>query len=134
MIYRKSRIPLPSKGLVNTAKKIVVPDQSMSLQEILTRFTRGEPLAVAHPEAYGGNEDLEDELNLDLEKVAKSDLTERDELAEKIRGIRDEHEKAEKTAKQKKAEAQAKAKAEADEKRILDEVEKRTKATGKVAS
>lgn len=103
---------------------IVVPDQSMSLNEILERFTRDEPLPVSFDVAEGGDENLDNPLNIDLEKLAHADLTEKaeyyDALSELGRKYRDEQ----KARSQEKAEAEAKAERE----RIRQELENEQKS------
>lgn len=127
MRYVKSSLPRPSDGLQAKWVNIVVPDQSLTLKDILERFTRGEAMPIARDEQFGGNEDLDDPLNFDLEKLVKADMTERDEVAQKIKEMRVQAEREEKERGRKEAEHKAKAKAAAEEKRIADEVEKRTK-------
>lgn len=96
MKWKSSSIPTPSKGVVYTDKKIVVPNQSMSLEEILHRFTRGEPLAIGREVQYHESDD-------DLEKVSNMDLVDRQEFVEKLKSTRKEYDKQEKA--RKKAEA-----------------------------
>lgn len=78
MKFKSYAFPAPSVGVVSDGKKIVVPNQSMSLQEILERFTREEKLPIGKEINYHESED-------DLEKVAKGDLVDREEFAEKMR-------------------------------------------------
>ncbi|MEM2002456.1 MAG: hypothetical protein QXT77_07425 [Candidatus Methanomethylicaceae archaeon] len=127
MIFRATSIPKPAAGFRITDKTQVVPDKSLTLVEILKRFTRGEALPLGHTVNYGGDEDLDNPLNVDLEKVAFADLTEKDELKQQIEAVQAKHKEEEAVKAKKTAEAKAKAKAEAEEKRIQDEVEKRTK-------
>lgn len=79
-----------SQGMTITAKKQVVPNQSMSLQEILERFTRGEALAIGRgtPE-YHESED-------DLEKLKNSDLVDRQEYLDKLKATQGNYAKQEK--------------------------------------
>lgn len=86
MEFKKSAIPVPSKGTDYSKEvDIVVPDQSMSLQEILERFTRGEPLEVGHDVQDG--DDSDNPLNIDLEKLANSDLVDKAEFVEKLKDV-----------------------------------------------
>lgn len=98
----------------------------MSLEEILRRFTRGEPLDVDMGGEYG-EDDIDNPLNVDLEKLKTADLTEKAEYQERLNEVKTKYEKqeAEKSAKAKKAafEKAEKAKAEA----IEAEVQKRLK-------
>lgn len=86
---------------------IVVPDQSLSLQEILDRFTRNESLPVDMGGEFG-SEDFDNSLNIDLEKMARADLTEKaeyynalEELKKKFKAQESEAEKRQRAAKEK---------------------------------
>lgn len=116
--FKSVAYPTPSDGVsYKDVEDQVVPDDSMSLQEILERFTRREELPIGRAHSYG-NPDVERVLDIDLEKVQFADLTERDAFREQVAQVRATYEKqmAAKAAidKQKAAEA-AKA---AEEKRI----------------
>lgn len=86
-------------------KKHVVPNQSLTLKEILRRFVRKEPLAIGRDGIYN------DSLG-DLEKLANADITEQMETVDAIKaGIaKGEKEKRDRE----KQEADLKAKAEFD--------------------
>jgi len=58
-------------------KSMVMPSQSMSLQEIIQRFTRRESLPIEHEGVYIENMG-------DLEKIAREDVTQRHERAEHV--------------------------------------------------
>lgn len=78
MKFKVKAIPDPSKGVSFVGvKDECVPDQSMSLLEILTRFTRGETLPVGKDAVYHESED-------DLEKVAHMDLVDKEEFRDKL--------------------------------------------------
>lgn len=104
MKFISKAIPEVSKGFATKGGKITVPDQSMSLQEILTRFTRKEKLPIGFDIQYHN-------VDYDLEKVARLDLTERDEFLEFQRSVKRRYEaqQAQKRAQQKAAEEAAKA-------------------------
>lgn len=131
MIFKKSSIPQPSRGYRIKEKDQVVPDQSMSLKEILTRFTRSEPLPVGHNGSYGSDSGIDPEsdspFNIDLEKARHMDLTEKDDFKELVAQAEAEH----KAAEQKKAETGRQKKAEKDkaefEKRVRMEARKLAK-------
>lgn len=78
----------PHKGIKITEPDQVVPDQSLSLKEILTRFVRHEALPVGQRVAYGSEGSLDPEsdspLNIDQEKARYMDLTEKDEFKEMV--------------------------------------------------
>lgn len=98
------------------SKNVTVPNQSMSLQEIIRRFTRKESLPIEKEGTY------EDRFG-DLEKLSRQDITVRLERAGEIKRWRsriqdqiDQAEAARKILEQ-----------EENEKRIQGEVEKRLK-------
>lgn len=66
---------------------LVVPNQSMSLHEILLRFTRKERLPVSHEHIYG--DDIAEKGvpigDLDLEKESRQDIFDMHQRAESIR-------------------------------------------------
>lgn len=121
MEYKKSSIPDPWTGVdYSDVEDTVVPDQSMSLEEILLRFTRGEPLPVGMDVQEG--EDSDNPLNIDLEKIANSDLVDREEFIEKLKEVQRQYNDQE----EQKAQAEAKRKKEEFEK--LDQKRIRTLA------
>lgn len=91
MKYKSIATPAPSVGHRFTSKKAVVPNMSMSLEEILRRFTRGEKLPI-------GNDGNFDDGDDDLEKISHMDLVDREEFTEKLRQTRKawEHQEREK--------------------------------------
>lgn len=89
MKFKSIAIPEPSEGFRITAKKAVVPNMSMSLEEILRRFTRGEKLAI-------GNDGNFDDGDDDLEKISHMDMVDREEFADKLKHTRQAWEKQEK--------------------------------------
>lgn len=103
MKYKSISCPAPSVGIINTSKRLVVPDQSMSLEEILSRFTRGESVAIGHETSYHESED-------DLEKLSRMDLVDKGEYIDKLRQT------------QRNFENQEKRKAERERKRLADEL------------
>lgn len=88
MKYLSISCPLPSKGRPAMGKKMVVPDQSMSLEEILARFTRGEAVPIGRDGSYHESED-------DLEKVSRMDLVDKAEFVEKLKQTQKDFEKQE---------------------------------------
>lgn len=114
MKFKKSSIPEPSVG-TDFSQEIdqVVPDQSMSLEEILTRFTRGEQLPVGMEVQEGDESD--NPLNVDLEKLANSDLVDKEEFIGKLKDLQDRYNQ------QEKAKAQAEAKRKQEEFEKLDQ-------------
>jgi len=71
---------VPVKGQsFKGVKKVVVPSQSMTLQEIIKRFVRNEALPVSKEGVY------EDRYDYDLEKLSKEDLTVQHEVIEEFK-------------------------------------------------
>lgn len=79
MKYISIAAPAPSVGSRTGSKKLTVPNQSMSLEEILRRFTRGEPLAIGREGSFN------EEVDEDLEKLATRDLVDRQEYVDKLK-------------------------------------------------
>lgn len=98
MKYKSFSIPDPVEGQVFTDKKSVLPNQSLSLQEILERFTRGEPLEIGREGAQY------DDGPEDLEKVSHWDLVDRAEFINKLKQTTKHYEKQEKVRLQKEKE------------------------------
>lgn len=63
----------PTKGEVNRQPSMTIPDQTMSLREILQRFAQGLPVTGAKVPVYDEENDLPD--------IRTLDLAERDEYA-----------------------------------------------------
>lgn len=127
MKFINTALPKPSEGISFIGiKDEVVPDQSMSLQEILERFTRGEAIPVGM-QTETGDEDLDNPLNVDLEKMKFADLTDKAEYSEKLEEVKRSYDKQEKKKAAKIAAETAAAQKAAEEKKIQDEVENRLK-------
>lgn len=99
--------------------KLVVPDQSLSLREILKRFTRHEALPIGSNTHYGSDGSIDpesdSEFNIDVEKARYWDLTEKDDFKAMVYAEKARHEKIEKAKADKvKAANAAKQKAEFD--------------------
>lgn len=60
------------------SKKVVIPNQSMTLSEILRRFVKREPLPVSQEGIYHEGE-------YDLEKLAKEDFVVKDEVLDEVK-------------------------------------------------
>lgn len=67
---------LPSRTNNPRRKNRVVPDQSMSIQEIVKRFVRGIPVDVVQRDKV-----YVDQSEIDLEKASRADFAEKAELA-----------------------------------------------------
>lgn len=79
MKFKSIASPEPSKGVKYSGKKLCVPNQALSLKEILARFVRGEPLPIGREGmAYHESED-------DLEKMRHLDLVDRQEYIDKLK-------------------------------------------------
>jgi hypothetical protein len=68
----------PSDGVINNEPSQTIPDQSMTLKELLIRYAKGLPLADAKTPIWEGEEGFD----IDPERL---DLAEVEELAEKAR-------------------------------------------------
>lgn len=89
--YKSIATPAQGKGQSFVGvKKAVVPNQAMSLQEILERFTRGEPLEIGRGE--GQYDDGPD----DLEKLSHMDLVDKAEYVDRLKQTSKQFEKQEK--------------------------------------
>lgn len=63
--FKQKAIPNPSDGLDLSGEELItVPDQSLSLQEILDRFTRKESLPIANDGLYENDNDEVGETDL----------------------------------------------------------------------
>jgi CRISPR/Cas system CSM-associated protein Csm2 small subunit len=69
------------KGQVNKQKSLTVPDQAMSIKQIMERFARGLPIEQFKP-IYDENIDEDSEY---LPDPRTMDLADRQEFAEQIR-------------------------------------------------
>lgn len=91
MKYKSIASPEPSEGTDFTKeKKAVVPNMALSLEEILRRFTRGEPLEIGR---VGASYDDGPE---DLEKIQHMDMVDRAEYSEKFGEIKKAYDRQEK--------------------------------------
>lgn len=77
----------PSVGEVNNEPSMTVPDQAMSIQEMLERFARGLPVGGARAAFYDEENDLPDLRTLDLEERAQLAMSYQDELRELRKGV-----------------------------------------------
>lgn len=132
MKFKKGAIPEePDKGVdFSNEKSIVVPDQAMSLQTILEKFTRGEELAIGMDSEFG-DDNLDNPLNVDLEKLATADLTEKAEFVEELRKVQNDWRSVEKAEAEKAEAERAAAVKAADEKRIRAAARKLAKENSK---
>lgn len=118
MENRKFAYPLPQVDWKKKRPSKTLPDQSMSIQEIVKRFVRGIPVDVPNREAV-----YIDQSEDDLEKLSRMDFAEkaeyarqlgeranemRSEMAEAVRRSKEEREKAESEAASKGSETPAK--------------------------
>lgn len=129
MQFISTSLPAPSKGRsFQGIKKQVVPDLSMSLQEILTRFTRGEAVPVGRDGNFDENADTDD--SVDYEKLAKADLVDKEEHYNKLEEVKKAYEKQEKVKAKKKHEKEEADKKAAFEARVMAEAEKLAQGKG----
>ena len=96
----------------------VVPDQSLSLQEILEKFVRNEEVEVGHPIWYDEDQESMD----DLEKIRNADLVDKDLYIKSLKDIQSKYETEEQQrAENLKKEAWEKALQEAREKALAEQ-------------
>lgn len=103
MKFKAIASPKPAKGQGEFPPSITTPDQSMSLEEILERFTRGEPVAIGRDAKYHDSDD-------DLEKIQTMDLVDREEYVERLKHTQEtfkKQDKARKAAEEKRLENEA---------------------------
>ena len=107
---------------VNDEPSLTIPDQAMTVQELLTRFASGLPLSAGRVPIYEGEEEM-----TDLEKL---DLAEREEILrsarEEIREITERVNKRKLDAQQRNLEEKvaARLKAEADKRAQFEALKK----------
>jgi hypothetical protein len=83
MKYTAINFPKPSEGIsFDPSQSLVIPDQNMSLETILKRFTRGERLGVGQDTFY---DDIDENMDgVDYDKLKGLDLTELDEMRRNV--------------------------------------------------
>lgn len=116
--FKVGAYPAPSKGhrCVNKEGKLTVPDQALSIREILERFTRGEAVPVGMRTGFG-LDDVDNPLNVDFEKLAVADLVDKQEYSDALSELKKRYEAQEerkRTAAAKKAKEDAKVRFEAE--------------------
>lgn len=117
MKYKSCSIPGRSKGLLIDEPSIVVPNQALTLRQILERFTRNQALPVGRTGSFDDGED-------DLEKVGHMDPVDKAEFVEKLKKTQRDYDAQEK--------AKAKARSDALEKeeraKLAEQIRKEEKA------
>jgi len=103
MQFKSLACPPVSEGQKGGRKKQVVPNQAMSLEEILKRFVRNEALPIGREALYHEGED-------DLSKLDDMDPVDKKEYADRQRQIQREFKEQERVKRE-----NAKAKIEAEE-------------------
>ena len=134
MKFRAVAIPDVDPGIDYSEVKVeVVPNQALSLREILTRFSRGESMDVGFSGRFGG-EDADTDESVDLEKLRDFDLVEKEDFVKKQKEVAAKFEAQENRKKAMAEKKAAEEKAAADEERIEKEVEKRSRGRTKDSS
>lgn len=115
--------PAPCVGQAFTDKKSVVPNLALSLQEILERFTRGEPLEIGRGEA------VYDDGDEDLEKLKTMDLVDRAEYVDRMKQVDKTFQRQEKEREKRRQAEMVKLAAEklAGDKKAADEAAEKAK-------
>lgn len=97
-------------------KSVVVPDQSLSIKEIVSRYVRGVPADVIRREAV-----YVDQNDFDLEKLSRMDFAEKAEIASQLKTeaerITSEYNERVTTAKEEQAKKESEENAKAEDKK-----------------
>lgn len=83
----------PSPGKRFTQKSITIPDDAMSIREIMNRFSRGIPVPNERPVYYEGdvlNPDLNTMDLTDLEKYQKGILNKLEDIKHQAKTVQEE--------------------------------------------
>lgn len=125
MIYKALSCPPTYAGRKVSGKKLTVPDQSMSLQEILRRFVRNEPLPIGR-EVFGSDKETDEELlnGHDAEKLGGLDLADKQELIEQQKDVQAKFERDEEHRRKE----QQKKRSDAERAKLRADVEKEVRA------
>lgn len=81
MKFKSVAVPFPAKGQTGFGPILVQPNQAMTLQEILERFTRNESLDIGKMTAY---DEMSDD---DLGKLKFMDLVDQEEFIQRQKEI-----------------------------------------------
>ena len=109
----------PYTGQQFTQKSQTIPNQAMSMRELLTKFAHGQPLTGAKFTPLYGGEDM-DGINMKT-----LDLTDLQDIAEKTKETITNFKKGQENAEKEQLKAQ-------EQQRIDEEVEKRLAEKGKI--
>lgn len=119
----------PEKYEVNNQPSKTVPDQSLSVQEILRRYARGLPLSDVKTPIYEGDENTFPDLS-------KMDLADReqylDEQVIRLQNLKEDLKARSKAIREKEAQ-DLKNQKEAEKQALIDEID-RSKRTGQAVS
>lgn len=83
MKFRTQYTPIPDKGETNSLPSLTIPNEAMSIREILVRYARGLPINGARVPIYDVENDLPDPRKMDLadwEEMRKQVQAELDEI------------------------------------------------------
>lgn len=68
--YKSRNNAEPAKGEVNYSPSLTIPNEAMSLREIMDRYARGLPLSRSNKtEVYHGEEEMPDLHTMDLSEI-----------------------------------------------------------------
>lgn len=96
MTFKNHYNSKPDKGEVNNLPSLTVPDQTMSLREIVRRYAAGYPVEGQKEPQYFGEDD-------DMPDIKKMDLSEIEDYANEYKKHIETFENVKKTAAEKKA-------------------------------
>lgn len=86
--------------------RVTLPDQSLSLEDILDRFTRNESVPVGKHVQFDSEAELDSAMTVDIEKIMRADLVERANYFDMLENVKKTFEKEEKARQKKTAEAE----------------------------
>lgn len=118
------RPELPSKDW-SQIERLTVPDQSLTLADIIDRFSRKEALPIGKQVSFNDEIEVDSPFAVDLEKLAKADIIDKMEYVEQWKTVTTAYAEQDKKAKAAKDAADKKATKIADEQRIEKEVQAR---------
>lgn len=116
MKYKSVALPERSSGVKFSGKKLFVPDQSLSVAEILARFQRDGSIP-------NGERGVFIETDEDLEKLGDMDLVEKDEFIAKQKAVQEMYKAQEAFKAKRKASYQKALDERANKARIIEEYE-----------
>lgn len=88
--------PHPTKGWTSEKESQTVPDQTMSVREIMSRYVRGLPISGQRVPVYNGEEYVPDVRKMDLVDIQEAKEATQRRIAEMQEDLRKQDEKRKK--------------------------------------